>query len=59
MAFFSAADPGCLCRIPDPSFFHPGSKIQSLIFIHPGSRGQKDTGSRIRNTGIFRQGYMG
>jgi hypothetical protein len=27
---------------------HPESRI--LIFTHPGSRGQKGTGSRIRNT---------
>ncbi len=27
---------------------HPGSR--SWLFIHPGSRGQKSTGSRIRNT---------
>jgi hypothetical protein len=24
----SVADPGCLSRIPDPNFFHPGSRIQ-------------------------------
>jgi hypothetical protein len=23
----SVADPGCLSRIPDPTFFHPGSRI--------------------------------
>ncbi len=30
---------------------HPGSG--SWLFTHPGSRGQKGTGSRIRNTAIF------
>jgi hypothetical protein len=35
---FNVADPGCLSRILDPNFFHPGSRIQ----------GQKDSGSRIR-----------
>jgi hypothetical protein len=41
----SVADPGCLSRIPDPTFFHPGSRILdpgSLIpdpnCLHPGSR---------------------
>jgi hypothetical protein len=24
----SVADPGCLPRIPDPTFFHPGSRIR-------------------------------
>jgi hypothetical protein len=23
----SAADRGCLSRVPDPTFFHPGSRI--------------------------------
>jgi hypothetical protein len=23
----SVADPGCLSRIPDPTFFHPGSEL--------------------------------
>jgi hypothetical protein len=27
----SVADPGCLSRIPDPIFFHPGSRIQTLF----------------------------
>ncbi len=64
--------------IPDPNFFHPGSRIRikefryfnqkncflalgNMIrvvhsgsglwfFTHPGSRGQKGTGSRIRDT---------
>ncbi len=71
---------GCLSRIPDRTFFHPGSRIciflpgsririkefkyfnlnelilssrkhdpgsGSLLFTHPGSRGQKGTGSWI------------
>ncbi len=25
---YSVADPGCLSRIPDPDFTHPGSRIQ-------------------------------
>jgi hypothetical protein len=25
--FTFMADPGCLSRIPDPTFFHPGSRI--------------------------------
>ena len=40
---------------------HPGSRIRILTFTHPGSRGQKGTGSRIRisnnvynNTKIYR-----
>ncbi len=41
-------DPGCSSRIPDPD-------PDFLPIPDPGSRGQKDTGSRIRirNTGIF------
>jgi hypothetical protein len=92
----SVADPGCLSRIPDPTFFHPGSELSPsripdpgsasknlsiltpkkpkkgflssrkydpgcssripdpdadlLPIPDPGSRGQKGTGSRIRNT---------
>jgi hypothetical protein len=76
----SVADPGCLSRIPDPTFFHPGSASKNLSILtkkwflssrkydpgwsslipdsdadflpipDPGSRGQKGTGSRIRNT---------
>jgi hypothetical protein len=39
----SVADPGCLSRIPDPTFFHPGSRIRLFSipdpnFLHPGSR---------------------
>jgi hypothetical protein len=35
----SVADPGCLSRIPDPTFFHPGSQIRTVsIRDHPGSR---------------------
>jgi hypothetical protein len=32
---------------------HPGSRIRMLTFSHPGSRGQKGTKSRIRNTDKF------
>jgi hypothetical protein len=32
---------------------HPWSRIRMLTFSHPGSRGQKGTQSRIRNTGFF------
>ncbi len=28
----SVADPGCLSRIPDPIFFHPGSRIRMKEF---------------------------
>jgi hypothetical protein len=34
----SVADPGCLSRIPDPTFFHPGSRIPNPNCSHPGSR---------------------
>ncbi len=34
----SVADPGCLARIPDPTFFHPGSPISDPNCLHPGSR---------------------
>jgi hypothetical protein len=56
------ADPGCLSRIPDPTFFHPGSSSKNLSILtpqkakkwflsskkhdHPGSR------IRIRNTAL-------
>jgi hypothetical protein len=33
----SVADPGCLSRIPDPTFFHPGSRIRSVSITDPGS----------------------
>jgi hypothetical protein len=33
----SVADPGCLSRIPDPTFFHPGSRIQIVSIPDPGS----------------------
>ncbi len=44
----SVADPGCLSRIPDPMFFHPGSRVP--VFFHPRSRIQIffHPGSRIR-----------
>jgi hypothetical protein len=33
----SVADPGYLSRIPDPTFFHPGSQIPDPNCLHPGS----------------------
>ncbi len=38
----SVADPGCLSRIPDPTFFHPGFRIRTVSIsdpncLHPGS----------------------
>jgi hypothetical protein len=41
----SVTDPGCLSRIPDPDFTHPGSRISD-----PGSR-ISDPGSRISDPG--------
>jgi hypothetical protein len=40
--------------IPDLHQKIPGcsSRIRILTFTHPRSRGQKSTGSRIRNTGF-------
>jgi hypothetical protein len=29
---FSVADTGCLSQIPDPNFFHPGSRIRIKEF---------------------------
>ncbi len=34
----SVADPGCLSWIPDPTFFHPGSRIRTVLIPDPGSR---------------------
>jgi hypothetical protein len=34
----SVADLGCLSRIPDPTFFHPGSRIRTVSIPDPGSR---------------------
>jgi hypothetical protein len=34
---FSVADPGCLSRIPDPTFFHPRSRIRTVSIPDPGS----------------------
>ena len=31
------ADPGCFSRIPDPTFFHPGSRIRTVSIPDPGS----------------------
>ncbi len=33
----SVAGPGCLSRIPDPTFFHPGSRIRTVSIPDPGS----------------------
>jgi hypothetical protein len=33
----NVADPGCLSRIPDPTFFHPGSRIRTVSIPDPGS----------------------
>ncbi len=33
----SVADPGCLSRIPDPTFFHLGSRIRTVSIPDPGS----------------------
>jgi hypothetical protein len=38
MRTFSVADPGCLSRIPDPTFYHPGSRIRTVSIPDPGSR---------------------
>jgi hypothetical protein len=32
IATSSVADPGCLFRLPDPNFFHPGSRIRIKKF---------------------------
>jgi hypothetical protein len=32
----SVADPGCLSRIPDPTFFHSGSRIRTVSIPDPG-----------------------
>jgi hypothetical protein len=90
------ANPGCLSWIPDPTFFHPRSRIRIVSIpdpgsasknlsryfnpklvskVHPGSRisdpdpdflsipdpgsrGQKGTGSRIRNTAYMIFGLL-
>jgi hypothetical protein len=31
--YASVADPGCLSRIPDPNFFHPGSRSKNLSIL--------------------------
>jgi hypothetical protein len=33
----SVVDPGYLSRIPDPNFFHPGSRIRTVSIPDPGS----------------------
>ncbi len=44
-SFTSVSDPGCLSRIPDTTFFYPGSRIR--IFSIP------DPGSASKNLSIF------
>ncbi len=34
----SVADPGCLSRIPDPTFFHSGSRIRTVSIPDPHQR---------------------
>ncbi len=34
----SVAEPGCLSRIPDPTFFHPGSRIRTVSIPDPHQR---------------------
>jgi hypothetical protein len=36
--FTSLADPGCLSRIPDPIFFHPGSELSPSRIPDPHQR---------------------
>ncbi len=43
----SIADPGCLSRIPDPTFFHPGSEIFTSLI--------PDSGSSSKNLSILTQ----
>ncbi len=45
----SVADPGCLSRIPDPTFFHPGSRIPDPNCLHSGP------GSSSKNLSILTQ----
>ncbi len=33
--YSSVTDPGCLSRVPDPTFFHPRSRIQILSIPDP------------------------
>ncbi len=40
--YISVGDPGCVSRIPDPTVFHPGSRIRIVSIpdpncFHPGS----------------------
>ncbi len=37
MVYSSVADPGCLSRIPDLTFFHPESRIRIVSIPDPGS----------------------
>ncbi len=46
----SVADPGCLSRIPDPPFIHPGFSVLSIP--DPGSRVRDPTTAPKRGGGI-------
>ena len=39
---------------PGSEIWDPGFEIRDLEKTYPGSRGQKGTGSRIRNTALWR-----
>jgi hypothetical protein len=44
----SVADPGCLSRIPDPNFFHPGSWIHIKEFKYFKPKNVTKLGNLIR-----------
>jgi hypothetical protein len=44
----SVADPGCLSRIPDPTFFHPGSRIRTVSILDPGSSSKNLTPKKAK-----------
>jgi len=46
-AFPSVADPGCLSRIPDPTFFHPGSRILIKEFKYFNPKKSKKMGFKL------------
>ncbi len=49
----SVADPGCLSRIPNPTFFHPGSRIRTVSIPDPGSS-SKNLSILTQNKAWFR-----
>jgi hypothetical protein len=51
----SVADPGCLSRIRLYPSRIPDPDADFLPIPDPGSRGQKGTGSRIRNTELYKE----